>query len=363
MSRRHSTSATPGGGDGRKDAVREEMRLQQQRWMNQIGSGNGGVAPPPGPSQSSTPPGYTRTQSNQNMTQYQPPPVRGGVTITCAQCGVVFNGASDVVPMLLVPCGHTLCSPCTQRLVSVTPPEASSSRTRRSGSGAPQQQYQQPHGGGRCPVCRGDVLSVAINQALHSMLGAQQQQQSYGAGGSSGGMMGGSMSGYETVQQSQQFSGSFGGGGGGGGGTSDAALPLSILQLVKTAPQAEQYARKYFSALRRWRVVAEEHYMAKAEVEEWSKNIRTHERVVANLSSELRELNDRVAALQQECAIVSQQLKEEQDQQRTIEDQLSLGHNRVHTLSSTVEQVENEMGRARLILTELCPQITPEMLQ
>eukprot|EP00759_Apiculatamorpha_spiralis_P036532 PhF_6_TR3665/c0_g1_i1/m.5167 len=357
-----------GGSMSSKDIQREEMKQQQQRWLQQMQSAQsagGGVfqqqpmktATPPGtygsippPTQSTTPPhnpmGAHRNSFTSSVGGGSSAPSTPGAP-RCGRCQCVFRGDSECLPMLLAPCGHTLCSPCTSSQVStaVFPPV----KPRRGNGPAEPPQSQSRN---QCPVCQQEVISIAVNQALVGMI--QQMKESLYSGMQSPVTMTPSLGSTIGTQGSVVGLPPQGG---------DASLPLSVLQVVKGNPQGEQYARKYFAARRKWKTMSEELSMARAEMGEWGNNLRTHEGVVHALSHELTEMQQRLIALTQECQIVSAQLQDERQRYANISEQMAAGQQRVQTLNGSVDTVGTEMSRARLILCEICPGITPMMLE
>jgi len=142
----------------------------------------------------------------------------------------------------------------------------------------------------------------------------------------------------------------------------DAPLPLAVLHAVKGNAQAEAYARKYFAARRKWKTVCEDLAMARAEMGEGQVSLSTHESLLQHLTSELNELQQRLVSLTMECQLVSQQLSEERQRYAGLQESVGIGEQRVQTLQGQGEQLGSDMQRARLILTELCPGVTPSML-
>ena len=86
----------------------------------------------------------------------------------CPACSLIFTAADARAPLLLIPCGHTVCFACCHAAQARASRSASAAEDRAGSSlhaPPPQAMWQ-------CPSCRAAVISADVNAPVQGLLKA-----------------------------------------------------------------------------------------------------------------------------------------------------------------------------------------------
>eukprot|EP01065_Artemidia_motanka_P005260 TRINITY_DN12545_c0_g1_i1.p1 TRINITY_DN12545_c0_g1~~TRINITY_DN12545_c0_g1_i1.p1 ORF type:complete len:292 (+),score=92.25 TRINITY_DN12545_c0_g1_i1:56-877(+) len=235
---------------------------------------------------SATPPGKAQT----------------GQAFESQRCPVCYDVMlpPDASPHMCVPCGHTFCERCLQRLC------------KHSGRGAP------------CPVCRAPVQTTVPNHSLRCVnetlvAAVPQPQESKLA--------------------------------------PDLESTISAHVDDDKIAQVRQYLSAFALADARDRVVAAEEESAAEELAQATRQAEIERGVVEYLTSERSGLQEQIERLRSELAAVSSQLEERTAELSTAEGRKEQAEHRLGALRSHRETLGRDSLKARAIVSHLAPSL------
>eukprot|EP01039_Chlorochromonas_danica_P004724 gene4724-5172_t len=251
-------------------------------------------------------------------------------SFSCAICYEIM-APPDHVPMLLFPCGHTFCEACI------------ANHLRRNTSAAIQQHQQQNGrqsrggGGGFCPFCRQSIESRAVNQSLKELIEqfiAQKDRLESGRAS------------IEDLFISQKAPAA----------TTSAAppppphVPLSSSQAQPSSISTSSLLSQLKSCEMRHGILSNELEEAFLEVDALQKKQAKIRKASDHLLEERRKLDERVALLQEERALINQHLDNQQSKAAETAQAEGEAQERSRMLKETLGCLQREMDKLRLLV-------------
>lgn len=289
---------------------------------------------------------------------------------TCPICYELMAG-KEHGPILLVPCGHTLCEACARRL------EQAAEQARRAA----------------CPVCRAPIASRAPNVSLRSIIGAlvhtreavrhaaarpadgselaaavlaAAQGRGAGAGGwlggagaaagdgGDGGSLGGS--GWSACGGGGSLTGGYGGGGGGGYGAPRASA-AELEARAEAQAEAQRYASQYQSFCMRAAVLAHEAADTRGAIDGAAAKAATARAVLDHLRAEREAAEERARKAAAEAALLVEQEREQTAKLDALRAREAELHEQLGLLERTLGPLRTEADKARLLALQLDPHV------
>ncbi|KAG8467050.1 hypothetical protein KFE25_000366 [Diacronema lutheri] len=261
---------------------------------------------------------------------------------TCPICYELMAG-TDNGPVLLVPCGHTLCAACVARIDA----HAHSGQRRAA-----------------CPICRAPVDSRAPNVSLRSIVNAllatRDAVRSAAAAAPHASEIAAAML---TAAQPRAD----GGGGGGGGGAFDDAghratsgcgasvyAPASVADAEARA-DARRYASQFQSFCMRAAVLAHEAEDTRGAIESAAVKAGTAHAVLVHLRAERATADERARAAAAEAALLAEQEVEQAERLRGLRAHEAELREQLALLERTLEPLRTEADKARFLALQLDP--------
>lgn len=253
-------------------------------------------------------------------------------SFSCAICYEIMT-PPEHVPMLLFPCGHTFCEAC---IVNHLKRNSAASQQHQ------QQNGRQGRGGGAggagfCPFCRQIIESRAVNQSLKELIEqfiAQKDRLESGRAS------------IEDLFVSQKAPVA----------TTSAALPppphvpLSTSQAQPSSISTSSLLSQLKSCEMRHGILSNELEDAFLEVDALQKKQAKIRKASDHLLEERRKLDERVALLQEERALINQHLDNQQSKAAETAQAEGEALERSRMLKETLASLQREMDKLRLLV-------------
>ena len=219
---------------------------------------------------------------------------------SCAICYERMD-PPDRSPMLLFPCGHTLCRQCLTSHLAKAPKKT-------------------------CPLCRAVIQSQAVNISLQQLIQSLAAKQS-------------------ALKGSASASAAAAGG-----------LPSDLGDLADET-DVSRYIQQYNQSSLRCAVLATKLSDLSSESQATSEALRSCELVTAHLQREEQAVAERLAGVQAELDLVREHLAAQRSKAEELEEMAQRQQATRAAVAAILEPLERERDKAQLIVRRLAPNV------
>eukprot|EP01060_Flectonema_neradi_P022015 TRINITY_DN3018_c1_g1_i1.p1 TRINITY_DN3018_c1_g1~~TRINITY_DN3018_c1_g1_i1.p1 ORF type:complete len:278 (+),score=28.46 TRINITY_DN3018_c1_g1_i1:160-993(+) len=207
-------------------------------------------------------------------------------------------------PLMLVPCGHTFCSKCLGK-------------------------YQVQSKRSVCPLCRAGISSTVPNHSLRCIIEAYA---------------------HDTINSGPQKV------------RLNPAFETAIEQISdpESIDQIRDYVSMYSMAEARSKVLIAEQQSSRDELEAVTKTVDVDKQVVLYLTNEQHQIQDQIARLTSELAVVQSQLSDKQEAVKAGGETQQKLDDRIQELQKSITAIDRESLKAKTILSHLAPDLDLE---